>query len=101
MGRPALPKSDPDAPYTGLKTPEGREPDIFVQAIGSPESRLHLDIETDDVEAEVRRLERLGARRQRHVQDYLWIMEAPSGHIFCVVPVQSTVWPDGATEWPE
>jgi hypothetical protein len=31
------------------------------------ESRVHLDIETDDIEAEVKRLESLGARRIRQV----------------------------------
>ena len=99
LGRPGIPRSEPSSPYTSLETPEGSEPDIVVQTIGSPEPRVHLDIETDDVEAEVRRLEQLGARRLRHVEDYLWIMEAPSGHIFCVVPVQSSVWPVGAIEW--
>ncbi|MDA0733231.1 MAG: VOC family protein [Chloroflexi bacterium] len=101
LGRSTMPKRDPNAPYVGLETPHGSELNIFVQAIGSPESRLHFDIETDDVEAEVRRMERLGAHRQQHVQDYLWIMEAPSGHVFCIVPVQSEAWPAGAIEWAE
>ena len=101
LGRPVIAKTNPDSPYTNLGTPEGSELDIFLQAIKSQESRLHFDIETDDVEAEVHRLERLGARRKQHVENYLWIMEAPSGHIFCVVPVQSKVWPTGAIEWPE
>ena len=100
MGRPIVPREDQGQPYTSLATPVGAALDIAIQAIGTPEVRYHLDIETDDVEAEVRRLERLGARRKEHVQDYLWIMEAPSGHILCVVPVQSKAWPEGATEWP-
>jgi catechol 2,3-dioxygenase-like lactoylglutathione lyase family enzyme len=39
---------------------------IVVQRVPEPKtakSRIHLDIETDDIEAEVRRLEALGARR--------------------------------------
>ena len=39
---------------------------------------------SDDVEAEVRRLEALGARRIRQVQSW-WVMEAPTGQRFCVV----------------
>ena len=49
--------------------------------------RVHLDIKSDDVESEVTRLERLGAKRVRRVKSW-WVMEAPSGHRFCVVPLQ-------------
>ena len=35
---------------------------IEVQKVDHP-SRVHLDIETDDIESEVRRLEKLGAKR--------------------------------------
>ena len=48
------------------------------------ESRVHLDIETDDMEAEVKRLEALGARRIEFIKRW-WVMEAPTGHRFCVV----------------
>jgi hypothetical protein len=48
------------------------------------DSRVHLDIESDDVEAEVARLESLGARRLRQVRTW-WVMEAPTGQRFCVV----------------
>lgn len=101
LGRPVVAKSNANSPYTNLETPEGSSLDTFLQAMPSGESRLHFDFETDDVEAEVSRLERLGAIRKEHVQNYLWIMEAPSGHIFCVVPVQSKAWPSGAIEWSE
>lgn len=86
LGREAVEKTDPGVPYTGLVTPGGPTLDVFLQALASQEARLHLDIETDNVEAEVRRLDRLGARRQRQVESW-WVMEAPSGHLFCVVPV--------------
>lgn len=100
LGRSVMTKEYPNSPYTGLETPEGVTLDVFLQATASGESRLHLDIETDDVEAEVSRLERLGARRKQQVETW-WVMEAPSGHIFCVVPVQSKAWPAGAVEWSE
>ncbi|MET0756197.1 MAG: VOC family protein [Pseudoxanthomonas sp.] len=59
---------------------------IEVQKVSHP-SRVHLDIETDDVEAEATRLEKLGARRVEFVRQRWWVMEAPSGHRFCVVPM--------------
>ncbi|HUN92053.1 MAG TPA: VOC family protein [Burkholderiaceae bacterium] len=63
------------------------------------DSRVHLDIETDDVEAEVARLEALGARRvARH--GAWWVMEAPTGQRFCVVPQDSPHFDERATTWP-
>jgi predicted enzyme related to lactoylglutathione lyase len=50
-------------------------------------SRVHLDIESDDIEAEVKRLEGLGAKRVQQVHTW-WVMEAPTGQRFCVVRVQ-------------
>jgi predicted enzyme related to lactoylglutathione lyase len=50
--------------------------------------RMHLDIETDDVEAEVARLEALGARRWDHQQERgydFWVMRDPWGNEFCVL----------------
>lgn len=49
---------------------------------------VHLDIETDDVESEVRRLEILGATRWSHQQKRgydFWVMRDPSGNEFCVL----------------
>ena len=51
------------------------------------ESRVHLDIESDDIEAEVKRLETLGARVIGHVHTWC-VMEAPTGQRFCVVRPQ-------------
>jgi Glyoxalase-like domain len=62
------------------------------------ESRVHLDIETDDLEAEVRRLERLGARRIATVKSW-WVMEAPTGQRFCVVPAESPDFARRASVW--
>jgi hypothetical protein len=60
-----------------------RDLEVEVQRVGHP-SRVHLDIESDDVEAEVARLERLGARRVEKVQTW-WVLEAPTGQRFCVI----------------
>lgn len=71
---------------------------IEVQGVDHP-SRVHLDIETDDVAAEVVRLEALGARRVKPVKTW-WVMQAPTGHRFCVVRVQSANFAALATAWP-
>jgi predicted enzyme related to lactoylglutathione lyase len=50
--------------------------------------RMHLDLETDDVDAEVARLEALGATRYDHQQERgydFWIMRDPWGNEFCVL----------------
>lgn len=56
---------------------------IEVQKVTHP-SRVHLDIETDDIEAEVARLEALGAKRVQSIHTWC-VMEAPTGQRFCVV----------------
>lgn len=70
---------------------------IEVQQVDHP-SRVHLDIETDDVEAEVRRLEALGARRVKQVRDW-WVLEAPTGQRFCVVTASSANFAAESNRW--
>jgi len=85
LGYEIRPSDNPDnANYVVLDTRDG-EPHIELQSV-EHQSRVHLDIKTDDLEAEVRRLERLGATRVRKVK-YWWVLEAPSGHRFCVIPL--------------
>ena len=71
---------------------------IEIQKVDHP-SRVHLDIETNDIEAEVRRLERLGAKRVQQINTW-WVMEAPTGQRFCVVRAASPKFEDQATAWP-
>jgi predicted enzyme related to lactoylglutathione lyase len=71
---------------------------IEVQTVDHP-SRVHLDIEADDVEAEVRRLEALGAKRVRQVHTW-WVLEAPTGQRFCVVRQSSPQFATTAAAWP-
>ncbi len=68
-----------------------------VQKVDHP-SRLHLDIETDDIEAEVSRLEGLGARRIGPVHNWV-VMEAPTGQRFCVVNPQRSSFEETANSW--
>ena len=78
---------------------EGTPLDIEVQKVAH-ESRVHLDIESTDVEAEVRRLEKLGARRISAVRDWQ-VMEAPTGQRFCVVPARRDREDLKANTWDE
>lgn len=71
---------------------------IEVQQVDHP-SRVHLDIEADDIDAEVRRLEALGAKRIEAVHTW-WVMEAPTGQRFCVVQASSPDFERLATRWP-
>ncbi len=72
---------------------------IEVQTVSHP-SRVHLDIESDDIEAEVRRLEKLGAKRVAAIKTWV-VMEAPTGQRFCVVRPQSPRFESEANEWSE
>jgi predicted enzyme related to lactoylglutathione lyase len=62
------------------------EPIVEVQKVDHP-SRVHLDIESDDIEAEVERLEALGAKRVEAIRTWV-VMEAPTGQRFCVIRPQ-------------
>jgi hypothetical protein len=70
---------------------------IEVQAVAHP-SRVHLDIESDDVEAEVARLEALGAKRVQKINTW-WVMEAPTGQRFCVVRSKDPALASKANQW--
>lgn len=74
-------------PYESLGT-LGGGPLLELQRTGSgTPARVHLDIETDDVAAEIRRVEGLGATvLERH--DSYAVLTDPGGLVFCVVPVQ-------------
>jgi hypothetical protein len=94
----AQPASSESAEFTSLGHIGSVELAMQRTGEGTP-GRVHLDIETDDVPAEVARVVQLGARvvdqRDEHA-----ILEDPGGLVFCVVPVQSrehfeanaTVW---------
>ena len=85
-----------EALYVGLDA-GARDLNIEVQRVAH-ESRVHLDIEADDVEAEAARLEALGARRVGKTRSW-WVMEAPTGQRFCVVTAKDLTAP-GFTSWP-
>jgi predicted enzyme related to lactoylglutathione lyase len=97
LGRPV----DVDHPgtrgnYRMLATPQD-EPIVQLQRV-SHESRVHLDIETDDIPAEMARLEQLGAKVVERLERWV-VMQAPSGQRFCVVRIQRPGFPKNANRW--
>jgi predicted enzyme related to lactoylglutathione lyase len=64
------------------------------------ESRVHLDIEADDIPAEVARLEKLGARKVAEIRTWV-VMEAPTGHRFCVIRAQTRDFDALAHTWED
>jgi Glyoxalase-like domain len=84
--------------YHGASLP-GQELALLVQRLGEGPARVHVDIHTDDLEAEVTRLERLGAQRVERMAHW-WIMRDPAGLPFCVLPQQrGTLTDDNAHRW--
>ena len=92
LGRPLA--FDSAEKYTELRG----DLDYLVQNANPGQEGVHVDIETDDVDAEVSRLEALGATRRNKTKDW-WVLLDPGGNPFCVVPAQSETWPAGAIQW--
>jgi len=91
---------DGDGRYARLHSADD-EPILLLQKVDH-DSRIHLDIETDDLEAEVARLRRLGATEVSRPHDGRWVvMQAPSGHRFCVVRPQRTPSGPHLNRWDE
>jgi predicted enzyme related to lactoylglutathione lyase len=97
LGRPI----DSDHPgtrgnYRMLETPLD-EPIVQIQRV-EHESRVHIDIETDDIPAEVARLQALGAHVVERLERWV-VMQAPTGQRLCVVRVQRPGFPKNASTW--
>jgi hypothetical protein len=97
LGR-AVEPAPPNAPSYRSLAPRPQDPLMLIQQVDH-ESRVHLDVETDDVEAEAARLEALGAKRVAKVRTW-WVMQAPTGQRFCVVRPQRGPLGDDANVWP-
>ena len=76
---------DGDGKYGEIETGSD-EPYLLLQRVAH-EPRAHMDLQTDDLDAEVTRLEALGATRLEFIKRW-WVMQAPTGHRFCVVQQQ-------------
>ena len=97
LGAPPKELADLEAsPYVTLDMAPG-EPYVEIQKVDH-QSRVHLDIEADDIEAEVARLIALGAKRVADIREWV-VLEAPTGQRFCVVPVVRDGFEENATTW--
>ncbi len=96
LGRPVDPGHQGRVETTGCwrRRPTNRS----CRSSGWSTSRVHLDIETDDIPAEVARLEALGAKVARRLERWV-VMEAPTGQRFCVVRIQRPGFPKTPTSW--
>lgn len=97
LGMPVDRSVDAGESYAQLSAPAALELDIEVQRVSHP-SRVHLDIETDDIAAEVARLEKLGAKQVGPVKRWV-VMEAPTGQRFCVVRAKAKSFEKTANRW--
>lgn len=97
LGLPVRPSAEAeDRGYIILDTKQN-QPHLEVQKVDHS-SRVHLDIESDNVEAEVSRLERLGAKRVKSVRSWV-VMDAPTGQRFCVVKAARGNFAADANRW--
>lgn len=89
-----------DGPYVFLEAkPGGLHLGLQrVPETKAAKSRVHLDISADDRDAEVARLEALGARRRELVKSW-WVMEDPNGNEFCVLSADAGEMPADARTW--
>jgi hypothetical protein len=72
---------------------------LLAQRLGDGPARVHLDFHTDDLDAEVARLEALGATRVSRAANWQ-VMRDPAGLPFCVVLDRpGTLSEANATRW--
>jgi hypothetical protein len=70
--------------YHGTGLP-GQDFSLLIQQLGQGPARVHVDIHTDDLPAEIARLEKLGAERVQRAHSWQ-VMRDPAGLLFCVLP---------------
>jgi predicted enzyme related to lactoylglutathione lyase len=97
LGYELRPKSEETSPLYRCMLTDELGLHVEVQKV-EHDSRVHLDIETDDVEAEAQRLEALGAKRIGKVHTWI-VMEAPTGQRFCLVRPQNKQFAAQANVW--
>lgn len=96
LGLPLQGDASTDPGYRLLQNASG-DLHVEVQKVEHA-SRVHLDIESDDLEAEAQRLASLGARRITSIKTWI-VMEAPTGQRFCIVQPQSARFASDSNLW--
>jgi Glyoxalase-like domain len=86
-----VPRYPPEPDWVILRDPNGRGVNVSIQLVPEPrvgKNRLHFDLYSDDPEADIERLLRLGATRHSRKpepnEDFV-VLEDPEGNLFCVV----------------
>jgi catechol 2,3-dioxygenase-like lactoylglutathione lyase family enzyme len=85
-----VPREPPPGGWVVLTDPEGKGPNLSLQARDWPRvnSPIHLDLYTDQAQDEVERLVELGAKRYpwwfKPGDDFV-VLEDTDGNLFCVV----------------
>jgi predicted enzyme related to lactoylglutathione lyase len=97
LGVPLKPAAEEASPIYRQLLTSPNDLHVEVQKV-EHESRVHIDIETDDIHAEVRRLEALGAKRVASVETWC-VMQAPTGQKFCIVRPQRADFKEHANVW--
>jgi Glyoxalase-like domain len=99
LGQPLPRPFDRFPEYNGAEL-HGQDFWLLTQRLGEGTARVHLDVHTDDLEAEVSRLEQLGAQRVQRVR-FWQVMRDPAGLLFCVLPnPPGTLHEGNAHLWP-
>jgi hypothetical protein len=96
LGYPLPRDLDATSNFIQLVTPPG-DVQVIIQRV-QHEARAHLDIETDSIASEVARLEHLGAAIVSRKDGWV-VMQAPSGHRFCVGSPFRGGFDQGANAW--
>jgi hypothetical protein len=97
LGRERIEKNER---FEALRGRVGGEGGLYIglqRGMDDPQ-KIHLDIETDDVEAEVLRLKELGAAVKARIRQHV-VMRAPGGHTFCVIPAARGDFDSNAKNW--
>ncbi|HKS58296.1 MAG TPA: VOC family protein [Steroidobacteraceae bacterium] len=97
LGVPLKPATEEPSPFYRQLLTNPSDLHIEVQKV-EHDSRVHIDIETDDIEAEATRLEALGAKRVQSIHTWC-VMEAPTGQRFCLVRPQRAEFKERANVW--
>ena len=99
IGQPLPQPFDGQPEYHGAAL-HGQDFWLLTQRLGEGTARVHLDIHTDDLDAEVSRLEQLGAQRVQRLKAWQ-VMRDPAGLLFCVLPNPPGTFHEGnAHRWP-
>jgi Glyoxalase-like domain len=96
LGFPLPRDLDAASNFIQLVTPTG-DVQIIIQRVRH-EARAHLDIETDSIVSEIARLQRSGATVVSRKNGWV-VMQAPTGHGFCVGSPYRGGFDKGANVW--